>query len=280
VAPYLGVVLKNVDARLPFALASVVLLATTAGLVWLERHLAHQAAHTATSATPATPATPGTPGPNMLAPAPQPQQPPQAQTPQVLHSAHHAGWMLGILLLATAFQTHFSLNAAALYLRFVAPADLQWLMPTFWVAFGLVMLPGGALCKRFGALPVMAAAALCGAGSAVWAAQAGALPGVLAAQLGAGAAWGCMLLAVFTSAAELGRSGREGLALGTMFAMLSLAALVRIGVVLAGLPKNAAVAPLLPWLPVVLWVLGGVVVGLQAWRSRAGALPVAGPAAL
>ncbi|MGH8640956.1 MAG: hypothetical protein ACRET6_04555, partial [Burkholderiales bacterium] len=36
-APYLGIVLKDADPRLPFAVSSLALLATTAGLVWAER---------------------------------------------------------------------------------------------------------------------------------------------------------------------------------------------------------------------------------------------------
>jgi MFS family permease len=239
VAPFLGVALKNIDPRLPFALSSLTLLAATAGIVQLERSLARRPA--AATAPPAV--------------------------PQLLDTRHLA-WMLGILLLATAFQTHFSLNAAAQYLRFARPAELEWLMPLFWVGFGVAMLPGGALCKRHGALRVMAVAALVGAGSALVAANAGSLALLIAAQLVAGFAWGSMLVAIFSSAAELGRSGREGLALGTMFAMLALATLVRIGAVLAGLPKNAAFAPLLAWLPVALWVLGGVLIGTLALRTR------------
>ena len=39
IAPYLGVVLKNVDPRLPFALSSLTLLAATAGIVYVEKRL-------------------------------------------------------------------------------------------------------------------------------------------------------------------------------------------------------------------------------------------------
>ncbi len=245
IAPFLGVALKNVDPRLPFALSSLTLLAATAGIVHVERRLAR--------------------GPVAgAAPANVPQVP---RLPHVLN-APHAAWMLGILLLAAAFQSHFSLNAAALYLRFASPASLEWLMPLFWVGFGVAALPGGALCKRHGALAVTAVAALLGAGAALVAVGAGSLELLIAAQLVAGAAWGCMLVAIFSTAAELGRSGREGLALGTMFAMLALATIVRIGVVLAGVPKNAALAPLLAWLPVVLWAAGGVLIGALALRLR------------
>ena len=238
IAPFLGVALKNVDPRLPFALSSLALLAATAGIVHVERHLARQPAAAAALAQ-----SPRVPGPQ------------------------HGAWMLGILLLAAAFQTHFSLNAAAQYLRFAPPTQLEWLVPLFWVGFGAAMLPAGALCKRQGALPVMAVAALAGAGAALAAAHAGSLDVLIAAQLLAGAAWGHMLVAIFSSAADLGRTGREGLALGTMFAMLALATLARIGAVLAGWPKNAALAPLLAWLPVALWLAGGALIGVLALRT-------------
>src|SRR5688572_363707 len=44
VAPYLGIVLKGVDPRLPFAVSSLALLATTAGLVRVERAISPLAA--------------------------------------------------------------------------------------------------------------------------------------------------------------------------------------------------------------------------------------------
>jgi hypothetical protein len=240
IAPFLGVALKNVDPRLPFALSSLALLAATTGIVHVERHLARRPAAAA------------------------PVQSPRVPGPL------HGAWMLGILLLAAAFQTHFSLNAAAQYLRFVPPTQLEWLVPLFWVGFGAAMLPAGALCKRRGAMPVMAAAALAGAGAALAAAHAASLDVLIAAQLLAGAAWGHMLVAIFSSAADLGRTGREGLALGTMFAMLALATIARIGAVLAGWPKNAALAPLLAWLPVALWLAGAALIGLLALRATDG----------
>jgi MFS family permease len=244
VAPFLGVALKNVDPRLPFALSSLALLGATMGIVVVERGLARvRPASTSTATATAL-----------------------AQPPRVF-DAGHAAWMLAVLMLAAAFQTHFSLNAAAQYLRFAQPAQLEWLMPLFWVGFGAAMVPGSALCKRLGALPLMAAAAVPGAASALLATQAPTLGWLIGSQLVAGAAWGCMLVAIFSSAAELGRTGREGLALGTMFAMLALATIVRIGVVLAGVPKNATLAPLLGALPVALWVAGGLLVALLAWRA-------------
>lgn len=240
VAPYLGVLLKGVDPRLPFALSSLTLLATTAGLVQVERALARRRS-------------PPLPAETM-------------QIPRV-GGAGHAAWMLGVLLLAAAYQAQVFVNAVPHYLRFAEPSALEWLLPLFWVGFGIAMLPGAALCRAFGALPTMAASALCGAAAALASAVAASLPWLVAAQLGAGAAWGGMLLAMFASAAERGRSGREGLVLGTMFAMLALATLLRIGAVLAGVPADAARAAALAWMPAVLWGTGGVLVALLARRS-------------
>ncbi len=239
IAPYLGITLKNLDPRLPFALSSLALLGATAGIVYVERSLARKPA-----AAPAPPA-----------------------KPRVLTGEHWI-YMLGILLLAVGFQIHFSLNSAALFLKFAKPVDLEWLMPTFWVGFGVAMMPGSSLCKRYGALPVMAVSALLGGAGAFAAANAGSLDLLIAAQVLAGGAWGSMLMAAFCSASELGRIGREGLALGMMFAMLALATLSRIGLVLAGVNRNPDQAAALTLLPVIFWVVGGAVIWMIARRAR------------
>jgi hypothetical protein len=77
-----------------------------------------------------------------------------------------------------------------------------------------------------------------------------------------------VLMAVFCSAADRGRVGREGLALGTMFAMLALATLSRIVAVLAGVNKHPDYAVALPLFPVVCWMLGGIVIAMLARRAR------------
>ncbi len=238
VSPYLGIVLKNVDPRLPFAVSSLTLLAATAGIIYVERLLQNRPA------------------------SPLPEVKPQVLT------GEHWMYMLGILLLAGGFQIHFSLNAAGQFLKFAKPADLEWLMPLFWVGFGVAMMPGSALCKHFGTLPFMAVSALLGAAGAFAAATAGSLDMLIAAQIIAGCAWGNMLMAAYCTAAELGRSGREGLALGMMFAMLAFAALTRIGAALAGVNKNPEFATALALIPVILWVVGGVVIWVLATRMR------------
>jgi hypothetical protein len=120
----------------------------------------------------------------------------------------------------------------------------------------------------------MAAAAGVGALALFCAVHAPGLGTLVAAQLVAGAAWGAMLVAIFTSAADLGRTGHEGLALGTMFSMLALATLGRIGMAIAEWNKIPAYAPLIAFAPVALWLAGGIVSLLLARRSTsAGAAP-------
>jgi MFS family permease len=236
---YLGIALKNVDPRLPFALSSLTLLAATAGIVHVERRLGR--ARTAAAAPP--------------------------EVPHVL-TARHAAYLSGILLLALGFQVHSSLNSTAQYLRLATRADLEWLLPLFWIGFGVAMMPGSALARRWGALPVMAVAAAIGTLATAAAARAPSLDALIAAQLVAGGAWGSMLMAAFASAPAFGRSGREGFALGSMFAMLALATLARIAAVLAGVPADPARAAVLAWLPPLCWAGGAVLIAALAARPQ------------
>jgi MFS family permease len=239
-APYLGIVLKDVDVRLPFAVSSLTLLAVTAGLVRVERAIAKQPGATTRAAV--EPARIGV-----------------------------TAWIFiaGCLLLALGFQVHVSLNSAGQYLRFATPDQLQYLLPVFWAGFSVAMFPGAALANRYRPLVVIAVAALAGTVGTLVSAFAPGLGLLLAAQLLAGGAWGCMLTASFSAAIELGRSGREGLALGMLFAVLALATLARIAVVATESHKHPALAPALGWAPLVLWMAAGLVfVALTVARSR------------
>ena len=242
-APYLGVALKNFDPRLPFALSSLSLLAVTAGLIWVERHLA--------------------------------LQPKVSEQPVMRATALVAGagaFLAGCLLLAQGFQIHFSLNSAGQYLRYTRPGQLEYLMPVFWIGANVAMFPGAALAKRHGTLPVIAAAAIIGAGGTLLAARAPSLDLLIVGQLIAGGAWGCVLMASFSAALEFGRTGREGLALGLLFAMLAVAALVRMAMMVSQLHKLPDFAPALNWAPIVLWFAGGALFIALAARPRRGAI--------
>ena len=241
IAPYLGVALKNLDPRWPFALSSMTLLVATAGIVYGERFV------------------------------PRADEPARRshgkvallRTPNVLY-------LMGVLSLAAGFQIHFALNTGGQFLRFAKPDQLEWLLPLFWVGFAAGTLPVAALCKTFGAFKLMAVAALSGGVSAWFAAGATGLNPLIAAQFMTGAAWGCMLTTAFTIAADLGRTGREGLAFGLTFAALALATLLRIASTIAELNKREDWMPILSLAPVVLWTAGAVLIGALAWSQARG----------
>jgi len=238
IAPYLGIALKNLDPRLPFAVSSLTLFAATAGLVWVERRLARRPI---AAGRPAPPLGELVPGMSLF--------------------------LVACLVLALGFQIHTALNSAPQYLRFSTPGELEYLLPLFWIGFNVAMFPGAALARRFGTLPVIAAGALVGAAGAALSIEAQNLAALIAGQMIAGGAWGCIMMAGFSAALVFGRTGREGTALGLLFGMLAVATLSRMGAVAAQLNKIPGYAVWLTWGPVALWLAGAVVfLGLAATR--------------
>jgi hypothetical protein len=247
-SPYLGVVLRDRDPRLPFILSSVMLLITTLALSRVERSLARDVPPAITSRTQAKPL--GWP------------------------SAVFIGSMV---ILALGYQLHFSLNSGPFFLRFVKPPDLQWLMPVFWIGFNIAMFPASAIVKRRGALIVMGTAGLLGALAVLGAELAGNLNTLIAAQFIAGAAWGCMLMSAVSAALALGDSGAEGKVLGLIFSALALATFARMSAVAGGLQKLPDYVPLLHWAPVACWsVAGAGLLVLAAFRAQQAVLTVRG----
>jgi MFS family permease len=238
-APYLGVALKNIDPRLPFALSSLVLLAATIGLIRVERYLALQPRVAEHGVAPARALIAGT-----------------------------GVFLVGCLLLAQGFQIHSSLSSTGQYLRYARPEQLEYLMPIIWIGVNVAMFPGAALAKRYGTLPVIAAAAVIGAGGTLLSARAPSLELLIAGQLMAGGAWGCVMMASFAAALEFGRTGREGLALGLLFGVLAAAAFSRMAIMAGGLHTLPDIAPVLGWAPIVLWFAGGALFTALAVRSR------------
>ena len=91
----------------------------------------------------------------------------------------------------------------------------------------------------------------------------------VAAQLIAGAAWGCIMMSAFAAAAALGYTGHEGKTTGTLFSALALATFARMATTAAGALNDSALAPLLHWAPVACWVVAGaVLVALSAAQLR------------
>ena len=228
VSPYLGVALRDQDARLPFVISSVVLLIAALALSKVERGLVQDAAPPATPIEPIKPL---------------------SMVPLI--------FIASLVVLALGYQLHFSLNSGPLYLRFARPNDLQWLMPVFWIGFNIVMFPASTIAKHRGGLIVMGVAGLLGALAVLGAELAGNLSVLIAAQFVAGAAWGCMLMSAISAALAIGETGAEGKVVGLVFSALALATFARMAAVAGGLQKLPEYAPLLHWAPVACWSVAG-----------------------
>jgi MFS family permease len=242
-SPYLGVVLRNHDPRLPFVISGVVLLITTLALSKVERNLA-QAPRVATESVPTKSL---------------------GQVPMF--------FIASMVILSLGYQLHFSINSTPFFLRFAKPDELQWLMPVFWIGFNIAMFPASVIVKHRGGLIVMGAAGLLGALAVLGAEYAGNLNMLIAAQFIAGAAWGCMLMAAVSAALAIGETGAEGKVVGLVFSALALATFARMAAVAGGLQKLPEYAPLLHWAPVACWSVAGagllVIAASRMQRSMA-----------
>ncbi|MBI3516812.1 MAG: MFS transporter, partial [Proteobacteria bacterium] len=192
VAPYLTVVLRGGDPRWPFVVSSIVLLLTSLGLVHVERSLA--------AASRAAPVQQARRGPTAT---PLPQR--------------VSVFLLVVIALGIGYQVHGNLNSAPQFLRFAKPADLDVLLPIFWIAFNVAMFPASLLTQRWGGLIVMASASVIGGVAMQVASGAESLATLIAAQLVAGAAWGAMMMSAVSAALAIGQGGDEGRVVGTMF---------------------------------------------------------------
>ena len=227
VSPYLGVVLRNHDPRLPFVISGVVLLITTLALSKVERNLA--------------------------------QAPRVAKQPVPAKSLGRVPmfFIASMVILSLGYQLHFSINSTPFFLRFAKPDELQWLMPVFWIGFNIAMFPASVVVKHRGGLIVMGAAGLLGALAVLAAEMAGNLNMLIVAQFMAGAAWGCMLMAAVSAALAIGETGAEGKVVGLVFSALALATFARMAAVAGGLQKLPEYAPLLHWAPAACWSVAG-----------------------
>ena len=240
ISPYLTIVLRDTDARLPFVLSSLALALATAGIIWAERALAQNRA--------------------------------VAQYPPVqsrVTTAPAAVWFLiAVLLLGLGFQIHFALNSAGLYARYAGADRIAHLMPVFWIGFNVLMLPASLATKRYGGVAVAAAGALIASLASFFAANAPDLNTVIAMQFIAGGGWGCVLMSAVAAALAIGHTGREGKLTGALFSLLALAAAARIAIVIAELNKDPQFAALLTWAPVAAWSLGGLLLLLLIKAER------------
>jgi Na+/melibiose symporter-like transporter len=241
-APYLGIALKGVDPVLPFVLSTVTLLATVGVLVYAEKKYPIRNTEKTEEQPPANPRA------VML-------------------------FFIALLFMAVGFQIYFSFNTAPQYLRFAERSELPYLMPIFWIGFNAGLFGAAALVKRLGLFETFAIAAAIGALAALASVLASGLQAFMAAQLVAGACWGAASVAAYTAAIGFGRTGREGRFLGTLFAVLAIAAFARIAAYASDLVIEPGLKELLPWLPQTAWLAaallllgarGAIPAGLQA----------------
>ncbi len=239
ISPFLGGWLRDIDARLPFAISSAVLLLTALALSKVKPSLVGA----------------------------QPSVVPR-RSPPAFASAH-AVFIAAMALLALGFQLHVSINSTPLFLRFVGPTDLKWLTPVFWLGFNAALFPAGMLGKRRGALTVIAWASGLGAAGLIAAHLADNLGMMIAAQIIAGAAWGFILTSAVTAAFAIGATGAEGKLVGLVFSALALATFARLGAVAASLDKMPGYADFIRWAPVACWLTAAaMVLALVVVRMR------------
>jgi len=228
VSPYLGALLRDHDARMPFIISTLVLVITAFGLSQVGPALGQRDATGA-----------------------------RVQAKPVPLRGWPMMFIGAMLVFALGSQLHLSINSEAFYLRFAKAADLPWLMPVFWIGFNIAMFPASVIVKHRGALIVIGIAGLLGGIAIVAAEIAGALNVLIVAQFIAGAAWGCMMMGAISAALWIGATGAEGKVTGLVFSALALATVARMAAVAGGLQKLPDFAPLVHWAPVACWLVAG-----------------------
>jgi hypothetical protein len=237
VSPYLALTLAKHDPRLPFIIASVALVLASLGLAKVERSLAKDAPS-----------------------KPEPPKTVDRAIPVIVFA-------LATVIFALGFQLHFFFNSAPRFKQFTS--DVSTVMPVFWVGFSVAMFPASLITKRWGGLPVMGLFGLVGAIAIVVMEYSGTFEVVVAAQLIAGAAWGCILMSAFSAAAALGYTGAEGKITGVLFSALALATFARMATTASGALNDPSLAPLLHWAPIACWAIGGMtLVALSVAQMR------------
>lgn len=224
-APYLGLALRGVDPRVPFAVSTLTLVAAVVVLVLAEKRIS----------------------------VPEKKPDSEPDSPKNILPVFAA-----LFVLAIGFQIHFSLNSAARYLQFAKPGDLPYLMPVFWIGFNLLMFPASMAVKRLGAPDLLMAAAALGALGTLASVFAPSREWLIAAQFIAGGCWGAACVAAYTAAIGFGRGGREGRFLGTLFAVLAVATFARIAIAAGGLAAVPGFSGLLAWAPQACWLLAAM----------------------
>jgi len=242
IGPYVTLLLRNVDPRLPIALSALSL--AVAGL-WALR-----------------------------AEAALPPVEPATSVPSMEVERRRRTWSLAAVVLIASFGTQLvtAIVAQPLLQRFVGSDALLW-AAWFWVGFAVGLIPGSRLAALDAAQgrPLIggALALLVACGAFALGTVAEAMLVLVAGLALAGAAWGAFTTVVFTSAVSLsaGRATARGAgtASGLLFSAIAVGTLLRLACAAAGLTK----ASLIQWLPEIAWLLASgllVAVVRRFWR--------------
>lgn len=212
-SPFLGLLLKGADPRLPFALSALTLLAAVFVLCRVSDS--------------------------------QPTSP-ENDAPPPLPFSRYLPLLLILGLAIFGFQLHAFVNAAPLYLQHAAKESLPWLMPLLWLGFFAALLGVGGLVKRVGALPVAALGILLTALASYAVVKAGSLELLILLQVLAGAGWALAFAGLMERASADGTRGAEGVFMGSFFAVTALGSFARIGFATQYLPDFKGIQFALP----------------------------------
>lgn len=231
-SPFLGLLLKGADPRLPFALSALTLLVAVFVLCRVSES--------------------------------QPASP-ENEAPAPLPFSRYLPLLLVLGLAVFGFQLHAFVNAAPLYLLHAAKESLPWLMPLLWLGFFAALLGVGSLVKRLGALPVAASGILLTALASYAVVKAGSLEWLIFLQVLAGAGWALAFAGLMERASADGTRGAEGVFMGSFFAVTALGSFARIGFATQYLPDLKGIQFALP---AALLLAAGVLAVLYALKRQ------------
>lgn len=233
-APYLGMILKGTDPRLPFVISALTLLVA---VVVLQRVTGTQAPE------------------------------PRADEPQPIAFPAYLPLLLVLALASGGFQLHAFVNSAPQYLAHAPKENLPWLMPLLWLGFFVALVGVAAPIKRFGALAVAAGGILLMALSSYAAATVGNLEMLIMTQVLVGVGWAAAFSGLMEQASIFGTRGAEGLFMGSFFSLLALTSFARIGFVSQLLPHNPALQDMQFALPAALLLSAGLIAVVYALKN-------------
>ena len=235
-SPFLGMLLKGIDTRLPFAISAITLLIAVL-VLWRAS--------------------------SSLAPLPACDD-----EPQPIAFPAYAPLLVVLALASGGFQLHAFVNTAPHYLNFAAKDYLPWLMPILWLGFFAAPVGLGAIIKRYGALPVATGGIVLTALASYASLVAGTLEMLIVMQLLAGIGWAAAFAGLMEQSTAFGTRGGEGLFMGSFFSVLALTSFARIGFATQLLPQSPVVQGVQFILPGTLLLISALIAAIYSIKRR------------